>query len=122
MNSKKMYRILLADRDSIFTDIALDAANSNGAKYVPIEQLEAVANGMCRKYPSTGKYHTVTLIGNVLTIDKDSDNILTIEEVEVMELDKPQLSNQEAKDILDEINPVLNRQGIANPDNHENLN
>lgn len=39
MNQRKMYRILLTERDSIFTDIALDAANSNGAKYVPIGQL-----------------------------------------------------------------------------------
>lgn len=120
---KKMYRILLTDRDSIFTDIALDAAHSNGSKYVPIDQLEAVANFMCRKYPATGSMHTVNLMDNVLTIDKGADNILIIEEVEILDLEKPQLSNQEAKDIFDEINPVLNRQGgIANQENHENLN
>lgn len=111
MNQRKMYRILLTERDSIFTDIALDAANSNGAKYVPIAQLEAVANGMCRKYPATGSSHTVKLSGNVLTIDKGEDNILIIEEVEIM-------------DLMDELNPVLvrNGAGIADETNHELLN
>ncbi len=123
MKAHKMYRILLTDRDSLFTDIALDAATSNGFKYVPIDQLAAVANGMCRKYPSTGACHTVNLIGNVLTIDKGTENVLIIEEVEVVDLEMPQISAQDAKDILAEVNPVLNRNtGIGNPDNMELLN
>jgi len=45
--------------------------------------------------------------------------------VEILELDKPQLSNQEAKELLKEESPTLNRYantGIANSDNQELLN
>lgn len=104
-----MYRIELSERDSIFTDMALDAALSNSGNYVPLVEIEATAKALCRKYPSTGKYHAVTLTNNVLTIDKGTENVLTITEVEIFELDKPQITPQEAKDLLNEV-PTLVRQ------------
>lgn len=124
MTKKRMYRIELTERDSVFTDMVLNAANSNGGNYVPINEIEATAKAMCRKYPTTGSMHTVNLIGNVLTIDKGSVNIVTITEIEVMEIEAPQLSNQEAKDILTGT-PTIDRYlntGIADNNNHEQLN
>lgn len=124
MKISKQYRIELSEIDSIFKDIPLDAAVSNSGKYVSLKQMEESANYLCRKYPVTGEMHTVTLTNNVLTIDKKSKNIVTITEVEIMELEKPQLSNQEAKDILSEV-PTINRYkgtGIDDERNYENLN
>jgi len=122
MKARKMYRIELSEIDSIFKDMVLDAAISNGGNYVSLKQMQESANYLCRKYPTTGEMHTVTLTANVLTIDKGDKNIVTITEVEIMEIEKPQLSNQEAKDILTGV-PTIDRQsGIANPNNHENLN
>ena len=100
MKARKMYRIELSEIDSIFKDMVLDAAISNGGNYVSLKQMQESANYLCRKYPTTGEMHTVTLTANVLTIDKGDKNIVTITEVEIMEIEKPQLSNQEAKDIL----------------------
>jgi len=125
MKSKKMYRIELTEIDSIFKDMVLDAAISNGGNYVSLKQMEESANYLCRKYPTTGSCHTVTLTNNVLTIDKEDKNIVTITEVKILELDKPQLSNQEAKDLLNQESPTLNRYantGIANSENQELLN
>jgi len=124
MKSKKMYRIELTERDSVFTDMILDAAVSNGKEYVALNEIASAAKALCRKYPTTGSTHTVNLIGNVLTIDKGSVNIVTITEVEICELAKPELSNQEAKDILTgtpTVDSYLNT-GIADNSNHENLN
>ena len=124
MKSKKMYRIELTERDTIFTDMVLDAAVSNGKEYVALNEIASAAKALCRKYPTTGEMHTVTLTNNVLTIDKESKNIVTITEVEIMELDKPQLSNQEAKDILTGT-PTIDSYigtGIDNPEAKENLN
>ncbi len=106
---RKMYRLELRDRDSIFTDMVLDAALSNGKAYVSLDQIAESANFYCRKYPATGSCHTVTLTGNVLTIDKGVDNVLTITEVEILELDKPQISNDEARELLAGQCPTLNR-------------
>ena len=124
MKARKMYRIELSEIDSIFKDMVLDAAISNGGNYVSLKQMQESANYLCRKYPTTGEMHTVTLTANVLTIDKGDKNIVTITEVEIMEIEKPQLSNQEAKDILTGV-PTIDSYagtGIADNNNHENLN
>lgn len=124
MKARKMYRIELSEIDSIFKDMVLDAAISNGGNYVSLKQMQESANYLCRKYPTTGEMHTVTLTSNVLTIDKGDKNIVTITEVEIMEIEKPQLSNQEAKDILTGV-PTIDSYagtGIADNNNHENLN
>lgn len=125
MKSKKIYRIELTERDSIFVDMVLDAAVSNGKDYVPLNEIESAAKALCRKYPTTGEMHSITLTNNVLTIDKGEQNIITITEVEILELPKPELSNQEAKDLINEACPTLNRYsntGIADENNKELLN
>ena len=111
MQKKHIYRIELREIDSIFTDCILMAAMSNGGDYTPLNKIADVADWLCKKYPSTGELHTVNRIGeNALTIDKGKVNVLKLEEVEILEMDMPQISSQEAKDLLDELNPVLNRQ------------
>jgi len=123
MTKRKMYRIELTERDSIFTDMVLDAAVSNGREYVALNEIASAAKAICRKYPTTGSCHTINLNGNVLTIDKGTENILTIAEVEIMELDKPQLSNEEAKAIIGV--PTIDQYagtGIADESNKELLN
>ena len=116
---KKNYHIELRERDSIFTDMVLDASMSNGGDYIPLWKIAEAANFLCRKYPTTGQMHSVNLIGNnVLTIDKGTQNILVITEVEVFDL-----ADEEAKDILDELAPTLHRQtGLLDENNSELLN
>lgn len=127
MKSKKIYRIELKEADSIFTDCILMAATSNGGQYKPLSQIADHADWLCEKYPNSGSVHSVTRIGdNVLMIDKGTQNVLTLTEVEIMDLIMPQVSAQDARDILATCEaPTLNRYagtGIDNPDFKENLN
>ena len=86
MKARKMYRIELSEIDSIFKDMVLDAAISNGGNYVSLKQMQESANYLCRKYPTTGEMHTVTLTANVLTIDKGDKNIVTITRLKLWKL------------------------------------
>lgn len=125
MNSKKMYRIELKEIDSIFVDCIIRAAMSNGGDYEPLDKIADHADWLCKKYPSTGQCHTVNRIDNVLTIDKGTQNVLILTEIEVLEIDEPQVSAQDARDILDSVYPTINRYagtGIDSPTNFENLN
>lgn len=120
---KKLYRIELFEKGGLAQDIAVLAALSNGGKYIPLEDLAMIGKSDIIRYPSLNTDVSINLIGeHNFTIDRGTQNLLAITEVEVMELEKPQLSNQEAKDILDEIYPTLNRQGIKDDTNHELLN
>ncbi len=121
----KNYRIEMRANEEIIKGIVMLAALSNGGQYLGLDVLEAYAKASYVPYPILGKDVTIHRIGNVLTIDKGTENHLVITEVEIMEIAPPQLSSQEAKDILDEIAPSLNRYsgtGIDNPENFENLN
>lgn len=107
---KRIYRIELREIDSIFKDMVLEAAMSNGGTHIPLTEIASAANHLCRKYPTTGSCHTVNLIGDkVLTIDKGTENILVITEIEVLEL-------------IDEDAPTLSRYGITDENNMELLN
>lgn len=119
-----IYRIELREIDTIFTDMVLMAASSNGGDYKPLHKIADAADWICQKYETTGKCHTVNRIGeHMLTIDKGTTNVLTITEIEVMDLDMPQITSQEAKDILDELAPTLHRQtGLLDETNPELLN
>lgn len=121
---KRIYRIELREIDSIFKDMVLEAAISNSGAYVPLSEIASGANHLCRKYPTTGSCHTVNLVGNVLHIDKGEQNIVTITEIEVIDLEMPQITSQEARDILDEISgvPTIDRYGITDENNMELLN
>lgn len=111
MKARKMYRIELTTLDYIMAkDTALVAALSNGGgANINLIGLQAYAN--VKKAEMGYKDVTVSLIGNCLLIDKGTELLLKIEEVEVMDLDVPTLTRQEAKDILE---------GLAD-DNHEHL-
>lgn len=106
---KTLYRIELKTTDTIFTDMVMMAAMSNGGEYIPLNQIADAADWLCKKYPSSGQYHSVNRIGeHCLTIDKGTENILVLTEVEIMEV--PTLSSYE------------NTGGILNPDLHECIN
>ena len=106
---KTMYRIELNTTDTMFTDMVMMAACSNGGDFIPLDKIADAADWICKKYPTTGKVHSVNRIGEtVLTIDKGMENILVITQVEIMEV--PTLSAYE------------NTRGILNPDLHECIN
>jgi hypothetical protein len=90
---RKMYRIELREIDTIFTDMVLMAAASNGGNYTPLNKIADAADWICQKYQTTGQTHSVNRVGdNVLTIDKGTSNILVLTEVAILELDFPTLS------------------------------
>jgi len=128
MNSRKMYRITLGNDYSHLTQtLVLTAARSNGGKYKPLNELISIAETMLL----VNDGYVVEPIGNTLLhIDKKEGdkyiNVLILEEVEILEMEEmPQVSAQDARDILDELSPTLNRYagtGIDNPNFDENLN
>lgn len=122
MNSRKMYRVELTKTNSLAEQIAIAACLSNGSKYISLQDMESIVKVDLIRYPTINDNVSVTVAGNVLTIDKGTENILTVTEVEIMELETPQLTSKEARDILDEIVPTLNRQGISDGNSNELLN
>lgn len=125
MKSKKMYRIELFENNAILQEISLMACLSNGGKYLSLTDLESVTKANYVRYSGMSEGITISLIGNTLLVDKGTVNQLKIEEVEIMEIEQPEITTQEAKDLLSELTgvPTLDRQsGIANTDYKENLN
>jgi len=124
MTKRKMYRIELTKTNSLAQDIAIIACLSNGSgKYISLQDMESNVKVDLIRFPTTNDGISVTVIGNVLTIDRKDENILTITEVEIYEMDKPQLSNQEAKDIMGV--PTIDSYigtDISDNDNNELLN
>ena len=102
MKARKMYRIELISSDwSVPVDVAVLACLSNGGQYMNLYGIEMYAKA---KFIASGiKGFTVNLIGNhSLTIDKGTENLLSLTEVEVMEL-------------VDEESPTLHRYSMDNP-------
>jgi len=126
MKKKMQYRIELKTLDyGLAKDTAIVAALSNGGGCsINLIGLQAYAN--VKKAEMGYKDVTVSIIGNTLLIDKGTENLLRLDEVEILELEEPMLSPQEARDILASFEePTLHRQagtGIDNPNNFENLN
>lgn len=123
MKSKKIFRIELKSMEwFIAKDIAVLAAFSNGSDTkLTIEELATSAK--VRNAEFSDQPFTISLIGKDLLIDKGTVNLLHLTEIEVMDLEMPQMTAQDARDILDELAPTLHRQtGIADINNHENLN
>jgi len=129
---RKMYRISLVNDFTYLTQsLVLMAARSNGGKYKSIDELKTVGETLQLSQPD---YIVYKVHDNLLHIDYKAPNsgklshILSIEEVEVFELDMPEITQQEAKDLLDEISGVptidqyLKPQGLADNSNHELLN
>ena len=125
MKSRKMYRVELTRSNSLSQDVCIMACLSNGSgKYISLTDMESIVKVELIRFPTTNEGISVTVSGNVLTIDGKNENILTVTEVEIMEIEKPKLSNQEAKDILTGV-PTIDSYagtGIADNNNHENLN
>ena len=123
MKKKMMYRIELKSMEwHIAKDVSVLAAFSNGSE-TKLSLNELANHVKLHNSAVGGQPFTVSVIGNSLLIDKKTENLLHIQEIEVVDLEMPEITPQEAKDLLDELNPVLNRQGgIANENNFENLN
>jgi len=117
MNSKKMYRIELANSNGLAKEMAMLAALSNGSKYIPLKDIEAVAKTELIRYPSLYDGISINPIGeNCLTIDKGVENLLVLTEVEIMELVDEEFSG------VPTIDQYLKPQGLADNSNHELLN
>jgi hypothetical protein len=121
---KRIYRIELTRSHTLAQEIAIMACLSNGSgKYISLQDMESIVKVEVIRYPASNDYITATRIGDTLTIDAKDINILTITEVEIMELDKPQLSNEEARAIIGV--PTIDqyaKTGIADESNKELLN
>jgi len=124
MTKKKMFRIELTRSNTLAQDICIMASLSNGSgKYISLTDMESIVKVEIIRYPSLNEGISVTVTDNVLTIDRKDENILTITEVEIMQMDKPQLSNEEAKAIIGV--PTIDQYagtGIADESNKELLN
>lgn len=84
-NKRKIFRIELKTADwNFITDIAVAAALANGGTPMNLLGLEAYANVKARLMGF--KDVTVTVIDNVLLIDKGTVNLLVLTEIEVLEL------------------------------------
>lgn len=99
----KIFRIQLKSMEwHIAKDISVLAAFSNGQEAkLTIDQLGAFANIGKAKLGDSD--FVVSVIGNDLLIDKGTKNLLHITEIEVIDLDMPTVSAQDARYILDEI-------------------
>ncbi len=106
---KRMYRVELSKTNSLAEQIAIAACLSNGSgKYISLQDMESIVKVDIIRFPNTNDGISVTVTDNVLTIDRNEENILTITEVEIMQLDTPQLTNSEARDILLNV-PTIDR-------------
>lgn len=87
-NVKRMYRIEQFVMTGVVNDIVLMAAMSNGGKkYIPLKYMADYVETERLKYPTLTGDISVNLIGeNNLTIDKGTENLLAITEIEVLEL------------------------------------
>jgi hypothetical protein len=107
---RNIYRVsLFPNSNSMCDTIALFAAGFNGGKNAyTLEDLRVTAQGYKMLYPSLSDECNVELIGeNTLHIDRkvndQYETVLSIEQVEILELELPKITNEEAKDLLEEI-------------------
>lgn len=117
---KKMYRISLFENSNLLADtLAILAAKSNGyPKKHTLTDLNHVAQSEIILYPTANKNTTCELLdNNTLHLDRkigdEYKTVLIIEQVEIWEIETPEITQQEAKDLLEEITgvPTLDRQG-----------
>lgn len=119
-STTKFYIELKSTEWYIVKDTACLAALANGgSKAITIEELATFAK--LRSAELAGDPFTISLIDKTLLIDRGTENQLIIEEREYFEIDKAEISSEDARDILNELNPILCR-GINNPDNPEAIN
>lgn len=108
---KQIYRIeLFPGCNTLATELAVLAARSNGGQYLTLTEIATWAKADLMKYPETQKRTTISIIDNILLMDLGTELQIRLEEVAILELkNKEELSNDEAK-------------GILNENLHENLN
>lgn len=106
---RKMYRIELIVSDTIINELVILAALSNGGNYISLKEIAAVAKTNYIRYYGSGKDISINPIGeHCLTIDRGTQNLLVLTEVEIYALDVPTLDRQ--------------LEGITDPKNAEALN
>ena len=93
MKKRTYFRIELSDTaTSVCDTVALLAAKANGGRKITIDQLKAVVDANAIQYPTLNEGVSAELIGGTrLHIDRkigeDYVTVCTIEEVEVLELE-----------------------------------
>ena len=101
---RNIYRIELFQSDTLINELVILAAISNGGRYIPLNDIEAVVKTNCQRYPTISKDITVNRINDhLLTIDKGTENLLVLTEVQILELDEKTISPDEAKQIIKEL-------------------
>ena len=75
MKSRKMYRVELTRSNSLSQDICIMACLSNGSgKYISLTDMESIVKVELIRFPTTNEGISVTVSGNVLTIDGKNEN------------------------------------------------
>ena len=107
---KKNYHIQLSQNaNDVAKSLCQFAAQSNSSNYTSLKELEVWAILETKRYPILYDNVTIHLIGDTLLVDKGTENLLVIEEMEYYELVR---GDEEPTDKL----------GIANEQNHELIN
>ncbi len=101
---KKIYRIELFQSDTLINDLVILAAISNGGRYISLDDIEAIARTNGKRFPTISKDVSINRINDhLLTIDKGTESLLVLTEIEVMDIEQTQISPAEAKNILTEL-------------------
>lgn len=107
MKARKMYRIELKSMKDIAKEAAVLAALSNGNAHIPLDKIASGAELECVKFPGSNLNVSVNLISPVcLTIDRGTENLLVLTEVEIYPMDVPTLDRQ-LSNILSEQGPEI---------------
>lgn len=132
MKKKTIYRIAIYPNDNTICDtLAKLACRFNGgANKVTLQQLKTVAESEMILYPSTSEGCKTEMIDNTLLhierkIGEVTHTIMSIEEIEVLEMDMPEMTKEIARDILEDAkreSPTLSRTGINDTGDFEALN
>ena len=102
MERKLIYRIELKTVDYMTAKaIAVAACLSNGGNYLSLSEMAGYGKGLIQEIGY--KDMTLTVVNNCLLLDKGVQNLLTLTEVEILELEHPEISKQEATGILKEL-------------------
>ena len=84
---KRIYRIEQTKYNGVVNEVSLMACVSNGSgKYIPLQYMADYVEKERLKYPVLTYGIQVTISGNTLLIDKGTENLLAITEVEIFDL------------------------------------
>ncbi len=99
---KKQYRIELRVNGGLASELANLAALSNGSgNYLSLMELAAYAKTEMIRFTGLNDGVTVSIIGdNILVLDKKTEPLLCLTEIEITELAMPEITADDARDIL----------------------